>query len=168
MLIAQQFGCILNHRGYLIKCTFNDTIQRVLTFPLPIERVWSAITDPAEVRQWVGDRSENDLRESGEGFLRWEDESFRMRIVVLEPLHRFTYRWATSHESDFSVPFEQVTQTLVEYVPKQVPDGTRLTLTESGFASHPEQERGENYADNVLGWDDELDELLEYLVGDQT
>ncbi len=142
---------------------FNDSIQRVLTFPLPIERVWSAITDPAEVRQWFGDQSEYDLREGGEGFLRWGDTAIRMQVTVLDPPHRFSYRWASGPESDLSVPFAKATQTLVEYTLEEVPGGTQLTLIESGFASQPEQEREANYADHVKGWEQEHDKLVAYL-----
>ncbi len=140
-----------------------DRIERVVTLPVPIERVWTAITDPAEVRQWFGDQSDYELRTGGEGLLKWGDDGFRMRIETVDPPHRFSYRWVTPRDDDHSIPFEDLPTTLVEFVLESVPEGTRLTLTESGFASHPEDQRESSYADNSQGWTDELGELVEYI-----
>ena len=141
---------------------FKDSIERVVTLPVSIERAWSAITDPAEVRQWFGDQSDYELREGGEGVFKWGDNSHRMRVVALEPPRRYAYRWVIESHDDQSIPFENMQTTLVEYVLETIPDGTRLTLTESGFASHPEGQRESNYADNSQGWTSELAKLAAY------
>lgn len=140
---------------------FKDSIERVMTLPVPIERAWSAITDPAEVRQWFGDQSDYELREGGEGRFKWGDEGSRMRIVTLEPPRRFVYRWAPGND-DQSIPFDEMPTTLVEYVLESIPDGTRLTLTESGFASLPAEQREGSFADNSEGWTSELAKLVTY------
>src|SRR3954469_8439195 len=44
------------------------------------------------------------------------------------------------------------------------PDGTRLRLVESGFASLPPELRGGSHERNTRGWQRELGELAQYLT----
>ncbi len=85
-----------------------------------------------------------------------------MRVVTLDPPHRFAYRWVTSREDDPSIPFEDMPTTLVEYVLESIPNGTQLTMVESGFASHPEDQRASNFEGNTQGWTGELAKLVAY------
>lgn len=142
---------------------FSDTIEREMTFSADIERVWRAITDPAEVRQWFGDRSEYELREGGAGVYQWGDNAHRMQVVTVDPPHRFVIRWVISQHDDLTTPFEQMHTTQVEYLLDSVPEGTRLRLTESGFASLPADVREGYHADNSGGWTSELGKLVTYL-----
>lgn len=145
--------------------TIADEIRRELMFPHPIERVWQAIADPAEVRQWFGERSEFDLREGATGVMRWGDDAFRMIVITVDPPRHFAYRWVTPGDDDHAIPFEDMPTTLVSFSLESVDGGTRLTLVESGFAAHPEDQRESNYADNSGGWTDELARLEGYLGG---
>ncbi len=142
-----------------------DEIRRELLIARPVDRVWRAITDPEEVNQWFGDRCAYELKAGAEGLMQWGDDAFRMRIVAIEPMRRFAYRWVTPRDGDHSIPFDEMPTTLVEFTLESTGDGTRLTLIESGFAAHPEADRGANYADNSQGWLDELGELEDYLQG---
>lgn len=141
----------------------NDVITREMILAFPIERVWKAVTDPAEVRQWFGDQSDYDLREGGEGVHKWGDNAHRMRILTLEPPRRYVYQWVIDQYDDASVPFEEMQYTTVEIILDSVPEGTLLKLTESGFASHGEDSRDANYAGNSEGWTSELAKLPEFL-----
>lgn len=143
--------------------TFSDTITREMILAFPIERVWTAITDPAEVRQWFGDQSDYEVREGGEGVHQWGDNAHRMRIVALDPPHRYVYRWVVEQYDNLETPFDEMQTTQVEYLLESIPEGTRLSLTESGFASHPAEKREQNFADNSGGWTSELAKLPEYL-----
>ncbi|MGD9710847.1 MAG: SRPBCC domain-containing protein [Thermomicrobiales bacterium] len=142
----------------------NDVITREMTLDFPVERVWQAITDPAEVRQWFGDQSVYELREGGTGVHKWGDNAHRMRIVTLEPPHRYVYEWVVEQYDDESRPFDEMQTTRVEYRLESIPQGTRLFLTESGFASHPRDKRESNYADNSEGWASELAKLPVFLA----
>ena len=142
-----------------------DQIRREVLLPVSIERAWAAITDPDEVNQWFGDRCSYELREGAEGVMQWGDDAFRMRVVIVDPPHRFAYRWVTPRDNP-AVPFEEMPTTIVEFTLQTVAGGTQLTLTETGFAAHPEDQREANYADNSGGWTDELGELRDYLAGE--
>ena len=51
----------------------------------------------------------------------------------------------------------------VEFVLEPTASGTRLTVTESGFAQLPGEWLEGSYEGNVEGWHSELDELMAYL-----
>ncbi|MGD9710846.1 MAG: SRPBCC family protein [Thermomicrobiales bacterium] len=143
--------------------TIPDEIRREVMLPASIERAWNAITEPAEVNKWFGDRCVYELREGATGVMQWGEHAFRMVVVTVDPPRRFAYRWVTPRDDNHAIPFEEMPTTLVEFTLESVAGGTRLTLVESGFASHPEKERDSNYADNSQGWTDELAELQAWL-----
>ncbi len=133
-----------------------DRIEREMTFEVPREDVWAAITDAEKLGQWFGTSAELDLRPGGEGTFHWEhlDVTTRITIETVEPPSHFAYRWEPGGAT------EGGSTTLVEFTLEEIPNGTRLTLVESGFSGFPPESR----QGNELGWDSELDELRELLV----
>jgi uncharacterized protein YndB with AHSA1/START domain len=78
-------------------------------------------------------------------------------IETLEPTHRFAFRWQ-------ALPGEQGEGSLtrVEFTLELHPEGTRLFVVESGFASlRPEWRTRESHME---GWQRELGELELYLA----
>jgi uncharacterized protein YndB with AHSA1/START domain len=133
-----------------------DTIERQMTFELPREVVWEAITNPEQLGRWFGTSAELDLRPGGEGVFTWEqlDVSTRVTVQTVEPPAHFAYRWEPGGAS------EGGPTTLVEFRLEEIPGGTRLTLVESGFAQFaPPSRQG-----NEFGWDSELGELRVFLL----
>lgn len=59
---------------------------------------------------------------------------------------------------------DQGPTTTVRFTLESIPEGTRLNLVESGFASLPEGVRDRHLADNTKGWLEELDELAKHLA----
>jgi uncharacterized protein YndB with AHSA1/START domain len=138
-----------------------DAIERELTLQAPIERVWRAITDPAEVSKWFGVEAEIDLTPGGDVAFGWSQGRFRARVEAVEPPRRFAYRWCL----DSDTPVDEGPTTLVEFTLRPEGEGTRLRLVESGFASLPEDGRARHLADNTKGWEEELGELRTYVEG---
>jgi uncharacterized protein YndB with AHSA1/START domain len=136
--------------------TVQDTIERQMTFELPREVVWEAITDPDQLGRWFGTHAELDLRPGGEGVFTWEelDVSTRVTVEAVEPPARFAYRWKPSGAGDGGPT------TLVEFRLEEIAGGTRLTLVESGFAQLAASSR----QGNEFGWDAELGELRAFLL----
>jgi hypothetical protein len=54
--------------------------------------------------------------------------------------------------------------TRVEFTLEPHPEGTRLRLVESGFASLPPEARGGCHQRNTRGWQRELGELAQYVA----
>jgi uncharacterized protein YndB with AHSA1/START domain len=137
-----------------------DTIERTLTLPAPIERVWEALTDPVELSKWFGTEAEVDLRPGGAAAFGWPGEGrFHAVVTEVDPPRRFAYRWAMDRDT----PVDDGISTLVTFTLEQADEGTRLTLVESGFASLPEEIRDRHLAGNTQGWQEELGELAALL-----
>lgn len=133
-----------------------DKIERQLEFAQPLDRVWLAITDPAEIRQWFGSDAQFDLKEGNIGFFEWQEEcegKFAMQIVRINAPTYFAWRWMLKED----VPFTLEHSTLVEWTLGEIPGGTKLTMKESGFAS------AKHHQMNTQGWDQELADLEQYL-----
>jgi uncharacterized protein YndB with AHSA1/START domain len=130
-----------------------DTIERQMTFRVPREAVWAAITEPDQIAQWFGTGAELDLRPGGEGTLSWEDLGVTTSITVeaVDPPSRFAYHWQSRRGGP---------TTLVEFRLEEIPNGTRLTLVESGFAQLGE----DSWQGNEYGWDEELGDLRGFLL----
>ncbi len=132
------------------------TIERTLQFSAPPERVWQALTDPAELARWFPDRVEQPALEPGtDGQFFWESHgSYAFRLVAVEPPTRLVWSWAR----DPDVPLEETVATTVEWtLEAHSGGGTTLRLRESGFV------RPEDHAGNSKGWDAELQELVDLL-----
>ena len=54
-----------------------DRIERVITLPGSPERVWKALTEPAQLARWFGNRVEVDLRVGGDIFFWLEQRGNR-------------------------------------------------------------------------------------------
>ena len=98
-------------------------VTRELVLPAAPDEVWEALTDPERLEEWFANEVELDL-ERGEGIFRWETgEERRARVEEVEVGRRFAFRW-----SDEEAPGEE---TEVCFTLEEVPDGTRLVVTES-------------------------------------
>jgi uncharacterized protein YndB with AHSA1/START domain len=138
-----------------------DSIERELILPVPPARVWAALTRPDQLSAWFGTQATIDLRPGGEVIFTWDGSTGprgtnRGVIEAVEPPNRFAFRWQSSPDT------EQMTR--VEFTLEPHPEGTRLRLVESGFASLPPELRGGCHESNTRGWQRELGELAQYLA----
>lgn len=140
-----------------------DEIRREMDFPLPVERVWQAVSTPEGLSHWFSDRVEQD--ESGREFtLVWDEHGrHRAQVEVKEPPRRFAFRWG-AHGYTQGEPFTEKNSTLVTFFLQEEGQGTRLTVLETGFAGLAPEHRAASYEDNTGGWKVELAELQAYLA----
>ena len=133
------------------------TIEKKVELKAPPDRVWRAITDPAEIAQWFGDSAEFDLTPGSEGWFGWAKHGrFAMRIENIDAPRRIAWRWM-AHSPDEG--FSEDGSTLVEWVLTPLENGgTLLELRESGFKTE------EHVKDNTRGWDSELADLRKLLA----
>ncbi|HEY1426937.1 MAG TPA: SRPBCC domain-containing protein [Caulobacteraceae bacterium] len=129
------------------------TLQYERIFAHPIERVWRAITDPAEMAEWMFAPDEWDLRPGG----AWRMGCNWSGIVaVLEPPRRLRLDHAPGQP-------EGASNAYMHYELESVVGGTRLVFThslpglEDGLARDPDGVAG--------GWHEILDRLTEQLDG---
>jgi len=98
-------------------------VRREIVLDAPVEDVWEAITDPAQLAVWFANEVELDVREGGEGQFRWANgETREASIDTVEPPRRLGFTW--------SGPGEDASR--VDLTLEEDADGaTRLTVVES-------------------------------------
>jgi uncharacterized protein YndB with AHSA1/START domain len=132
-------------------------ITKVLDLDASPQRVWDAITDPAQIASWFPNSVEIESMSPGNrGWFVWENHGrFRFEVEEITAPEHLIWRWA----HDPGKELEETPNTRVEWrlVPR-AGGGTRLELRESGFISE------EYRAGNDEGWDKELGELVEMLA----
>ena len=138
------------------------TIEFVRVYPHPIERVWKAISDPAEVAIWFIRPTVWDLRSGGA--YRFEDE-FRGAIELVEPPRRIRFRYAPiagpwpGAEAYFEFELESVAGgTRLRFVQHATPDVTDPDEPREVF-------RAPGRAGSLAGWHCAFEELAELLDG---
>lgn len=137
---------------------FPDRIIRTLDLPHPIEAVWAALTTAEGLSGWFSDAS-LELRPGGAGQLRWPDGfTDQLHVERVEAPSVFGFTW-TIH----GLPADDPRRTYVEFTLEPTPEGTRLTLVESGFAQLGDGEYQTALDGHEEGWGRELGELETYL-----
>jgi uncharacterized protein YndB with AHSA1/START domain len=110
--------------------------------PRPIEEVWRAVTDPAEMRAWFPTRIEIDRWEAGAALTHHFDGQpmapLPGKVLECSEPHRLVFTWG-----DDTIGFEL----------SPAEDGTLFVLTEELAAPHA--------ARNAAGWEVCLDRLVE-------
>lgn len=128
-------------------------IQRSITTSAPRERVWKAITNPRNLSKWHEPLSmQFDRLAVGEAMtFAYEGKTFPGAIAIVEPQTQFAYRWQAHPDYD--------AQTLVTYTLEDVNDGTRVTVTETGFEALPADARQSQINNNTEGWGIVMDRM---------
>lgn len=143
----------------------SDRIDREINIAAPVDRVWAVLTEPEHVGTWFGQGSptEVDLRPGGTMVLdHGQYGLFRTRIEKVDPPHYLAYRWASAYPGEAATDSNS---TLVEFTLTPDGEGTRLTLSESGFASlsiPPERVPTAGYDSHSAGWTEVLGNLRGY------
>ena len=77
-----------------METTPERVVEKTVHFPASRERVWMAITDPAELAMWFGDEAELDLRVGGDGAMTWENHGrYEMRVEEVHAPRRLVWSW---------------------------------------------------------------------------
>jgi uncharacterized protein YndB with AHSA1/START domain len=156
-----------------------DRIVKHALLNAPLERVWHAIRDAEQFGTWFGAEFDGAFaagaRITGRivptrvdpGVARMQEPhaglAFEVTIERIEPMRLLSLRWhpyAVEPDADYS----QEPTTLVAFELEPAPDGTRLTLTESGYDQLPRARRAEAFESNEQGWEAQLTLIAKYLA----
>lgn len=139
---------------------FPDTIERTVDIAHPPAKVWAALTTADGLASWFGDTASIDLRPGGAAHMSWKDsdDQANLRVERVEEPRVFAYTWGIH-----GLPADDPRRTYVEFVLEPTDAGTRLTVTESGFAQAPADVHAKAFEGNIEGWKSELGELVAYL-----
>lgn len=146
-----------------------DRIHKEISLRAARSRVWRAITDSTEFGQWFGVRLEGPFRvgETIRGQIThpgYEHLRFVASIERTKPERSFALRWCP-YAWDPDVDYSGEPTTLVEFRLEEFDEGTRLTVTESGFDSIPEDYRAESFVRNEAGWTAQMDNIRKHVDG---
>ena len=138
-----------------------NSITRTLDLPHPQEQVWGALTTLEGLTGWFGSHADGEVAPGKDVHMRWEqydDGKQTLAIKVVDPMSLFAYCWGIN-----GAPEGDPRKTYVEFALEPTASGTRLTVTESGFAQLPDEWLEASYQGNTEGWKAELGELVAYL-----
>ena len=144
-----------------------DRIEKTTVLRAPQTRVWRALTDATQFGAWFGIKLDEPFAVgrsiTGQLTIRgYEHMTLDMSIERMDPEEHFAYRWhpyAIDPKTDYSAE----PMTLVEFHLRPVPDGTELTIVESGFDRIPAHRRDEAYRMNEGGWTSQTEKLRRYV-----
>ena len=149
-----------------------DRIEKRIELNAPVARVWRALTDYREFGQWfrvdlegpfaVGEISRGRITYPGYEHLRWQ-----VTITAIEPERLFAFTWCPyTYEDDSNVDYAEEPQTLVEFRLEATPGGTRLHVSESGFAALPDDARRVDALRlNTQGWNAQVEHIAAHVDG---
>ena len=168
--------------------TSTDRIEKTVTLRAPVSRVWRAIADSREFGKWFGFELDGPF-EAGRTVQGKVLPSFdegqiieaqkRMGLTPskiklpeppfvfctverVEPERYFSFRWIP-YGIDAEADPEHEPTTLVEFRLEPAGDGTRLTISESGFDRVPAHRRERAFRMNEGGWGAQAENLARYV-----
>jgi uncharacterized protein YndB with AHSA1/START domain len=144
-----------------------DRIERRILLRAPRGRVWRALADAESFSQWFGVKMEGPFVPGAR--LRgtvthkgYEHVPFEITIERMEPERLFSWRWHPNAK-DPKADYSNEPTTLVVFELEEAPDGTLLTVVESGFEGIPLARRGEAYRGNEQGWTMQMKAIEAYV-----
>jgi uncharacterized protein YndB with AHSA1/START domain len=142
-------------------------IEKQIEIAAPVSRVWQALTDSSQFSQWFTVTMEGPFlagqpvtgKCTGRGY-----EHVRLQIVVQEikPETYFSYKWHP-YALDTTKDYSQETPTLVEFHLSEIPSGTLLAVTESGFDKLPQERYADALRMNTRGWEQQMNNINSYV-----
>jgi uncharacterized protein YndB with AHSA1/START domain len=143
-----------------------DRIQKTIVLRAPRSKVWRALTDSAQFGEWFQARLEGPFTAGRKvrgpmTYPGYEHLTFEATVEQMEPERLFSWRWQPGGNSN---PDPAEPTTLVVFELEEVPEGTRLTVTETGFDRIPMARRGKAYRENDQGWTGQLESLRKYVA----
>src|SRR3954470_5285895 len=95
-------------------------VNREVVLPVPRERAWELITEPAELQEWLGDEVEFEPVEAAPLRVAWESGEEREGVIEeVAEQERIVFRWGDSR---------------VEWCLEDHPAGTRFQVSEQHLA----------------------------------
>jgi uncharacterized protein YndB with AHSA1/START domain len=143
-----------------------DRIEKQIVLKAPRARVWRALADAEAFGQWFGVKLAGSFAPGAR--LRgqithpgYEHVTFEITIERVEPEKLLSWRWHP-HAIDPKIDYSAEPTTLVVFELAEAPEGTLLTLVESGFEGIPPSRR-EAFGANERGWAIQMKAIERYI-----
>lgn len=144
-----------------------DRIEKIVELSAPVSRVWRALTDHVQFGEWfrvrldgpfeVGATTTGRITYPGHEHVEWVSVTEEMT-----PERRFVFSWPPGAvDPDTEYPGDAKVTVVFGLEPTE--EGTRLTITESGFLQFPERKRLDILRSNIEGWNIQAKHIAEYV-----
>jgi uncharacterized protein YndB with AHSA1/START domain len=156
-----------------------DQIEKTILLRAPLPRVWRAISDSRQFGYWFGVEFDRPFaagthmagkiagtrvdEEVAKLQKPLEGKTFDIWIESIEPMKLFAFRWHP-FAVDPNVDYTHEPTTLVRFELLEVPGGTHLTITESGFDRIPIARRAQAFTANEGGWQKQTTLIEKYMA----
>ncbi len=149
-------GCMMINESTL-------EIRKELLLRAPKTSVWNAIVTPEGWTGWFSEKVEGEFR-VGETLALDFGKHGKCWAIVTErvELRSFAYRWHPGEDCPLD-KYSLDEMSTVRFELEDHPEGTKLTLVESGFENIPESRRDKCVELNSGGWDWELEEFRAFV-----
>lgn len=153
-----------NQASVIDEATFS--VRRTIRIAAPIEKVWTAVTEPEHISRWFGRTVLDGTGAGASGTITFSDYgAVPIRVEAVDAPRMVSYRWGNDDAlRQLPDAVEDDTSTVFTFTLEEVADGTQLTVVETGFdrTSDP----AANMAAHAEGWVSELDKIVALLEGD--
>jgi len=141
------------------------TVRRTIRIAAPIDKVWSAVTEPAHISKWFGTAVLDGAGVGARGTLTFPDYgSVPLRIEAIDAPRMVAYRWGNDDAlGELAADVDPEHSTVFTFTLEAVADGTELTVIETGFETTSDP--AANLESHREGWNSELDKLVALLEG---
>jgi uncharacterized protein YndB with AHSA1/START domain len=149
--------------------TSTDRIEKQVLLKAPRARVWRALTDVQEFGSWFRVNMETGFSPGAVARGRiahpgYEHLVLEVTVERMEPESLLSWRWHPA-AVDPAVDYSNEPTTLVTFTLEDAPEGTRLTVVESGFDRIPPERRAEAFRMNEDGWTAQLQNVARHVSG---
>ncbi|HEU4744400.1 MAG TPA: SRPBCC domain-containing protein [Anaerolineales bacterium] len=132
-------------------------VERSIWIDVPRERVWQAITDPAELAQWLLPPALGaQLRRDSNDTILLNMGGMEIPIAILEEVE------PPRHVRSYGLPDHVIS---ITYLLEEENDGTRVTVTMSGFEKLPVDARQDRVLPSGMAWEKALANLEAHVTG---
>ena len=146
-----------------------DRIEKQILLRSPRSRVWRAISDKTEFGTWFRVQFPPGTFAAGEKvsgkitYPGYENLTMDIDVVEVTPEQRFSFRWPP-YAIEPNVDYSSDPTTLVTFTLEDAPEGTLLTIVESGFDQIPAHRRDEAFRMNEEGWAEQIQNIERHVA----
>jgi len=142
--------------------TTTDSIKKQIVLRAISVRVWRALSNAREFSTWFGVELSDDFVPGatirGTVAYQGQDVTFTFHIERMEPERLLAFRWHP-FAVDPAIDYAREPTTLVELALAPAPEGTLLTVIESGFDQLPLARRAKAFEMNDGGWAAQMENI---------